>query len=99
MWPPGACFTVRPVPFQPDQTLKGACDVRSWPQYRKAWIGSAAAHLMKASARSRGFIERTIHRPITVSTREADRRDRVSSTRLDPPHQQASPLVRSLIQC
>ena len=22
MWPPGACFTVRPVPFQPDHTLK-----------------------------------------------------------------------------
>src|SRR5438445_4636398 len=28
-----------------------------------------------------------------VSIREADRRDRVSSTRLDPPHQQASLLV------
>ena len=40
-----------------------------------------------------------LHGIITVSTREADRRDRVSSTRLDPPHQQASLLVHSLIQC
>jgi hypothetical protein len=36
---------------------------------------------------------------ITVSTREADQRDRVSSTKLDPPHRRASPLVHSLIQC